>query len=346
MPLVSCPVGRDPLMLQRTIALSAVCLSLFLLQQSCLVAQPIPQTPSSSQGSWYRHPHGIYRIPIPAGWSVKSGFRGTAKDDQFDTIVDSSDSYAIICWRSSEKVDDAFSALEKYRKEKLIELAQYKDVHATGFSVDKTLMMRVIYENSDGRIVSRTSAVKNKQRVVINTVSCRGDVLGQLPKVVEDLLAKADFPDGGAPQPIENIRPVVAGPTTSMPKNVPGDYPIKADVRETQTAQIGPLGGKVELRSGIRLVVPPEALPKLSKVTVQQLNPGAFNGDEKSRFLYWIVHRRYQSLIVKLSFECRFRTQSPQTRRRRWLERSMPSLVCWNFARPGLSRVVPALNLL
>ncbi len=163
-------------------------------------SQPAPPT-DDEPGAWYRHPQDLFRIPVPKGWTVMGGFRGTERDDAHDTIVDPDGRHRIICWRDSEPAPDAMAALEQYAKAKRNEISQQAGLSSTGFSINGIPMMRMTYPISGSRVVSRTAAVHRGRRVTINTVSPAGTAPDQVPAMLAELLAKTQFPEGGVAMP-------------------------------------------------------------------------------------------------------------------------------------------------
>lgn len=263
-------------------AISYVFLTVAVLHGVRSLAQR-PEPTEREIGAWYQHPQGIYRVPLGPGWQVLRGVRGKEKDEQFDTLVDPTRQYSILCWRSSEKVSDEMAALKKYREEKLAELASNKNVHAAGMSINRVPMMRITYPTAADRMVSRISAVKNGQRIVINTVSPIGSTAGQLPKLVEDLIAAIEFPDRGvtidAPPGMTQLPP-------SQDSSVirPTFYP-PTSVLESQKATVSSAGGGLTLRGGIRLVVPPDAVASDTEFLIERLKPEVFNADDPSKYV-------------------------------------------------------------
>jgi len=194
-------------------------------------------------GAWYRHPRDIFRIPVPRGWTVMGGYRGTERDDAFDTIVDPEGRHRIICWRDSEPAPNALPALEKYTEEKRRELGQREGISAAGFSINGIPVMRMTYPISDGRVVSRTAAVSRGRRVPINTVSPAGTAPDRLPALLENLLAKTQFPDSK-----------LALPDTRA--SAPGEAP--ATPPETAETPKVPPGWVTSQVGNVTLSVPPE----------------------------------------------------------------------------------------
>lgn len=269
-------------MASRSMVASHVLLMISLLSGTPSFAQK-PEPAAHDVRAWYRHPQGIYRVPLSDGWEVVYGVRGTVKDEQFDTLFDPTRQYSILCWRSSEKVSDDLAALEKYRDEKLKELASYADVHSTGISYNGVPMMRVAYQTSEDRMVSRISAVKNGRRVVINTVSPLGPTSGQLPRLVDDLIAAIEFPDRGVPvaPPVTTPRqPPVQDASIRRPTVFPPD-----SVLETQKASIGPAGGHVTLPSGLRLEFPQDAVARETDVLFERLRSEVFSSNDPSKYV-------------------------------------------------------------
>jgi len=269
-------------MSSRLKAVSYVLVAVALL----LAVRSFAQRPEPTEreiGAWYQHPQGIYRVPLAQGWQVLRGVRGKVKDERFDTLVDPTQQYSILCWRSSEKVSDEMAALKKYREEKLTELASNKNVHAAGMSINRVPMMRITYQISADCMVSRISAVKNGQRIVINTVSPLGQASGQLPRLMEDLIAGIQFQDRGV---TIDTPPAMTQQTPIRDSSVsrPTIYP-PTSVLESQKATVSSAGGSLALRGGIRLVVPPGAVASETEITVERLKPEVFNSDEPSKYV-------------------------------------------------------------
>jgi hypothetical protein len=242
-----------------------------------------PESTEREIGAWYQHPQGIYRVPLAKDWQVLRGVRGKVKDEQFDTLVDPTRQYSILCWRSSEKVSDEMTALTKYREEKLAELTSEKNVHAAGMSINRVPMMRITYQTSADSMVSRISAVKNGQRIVINTVSPLGPASGQLPKLIDDLIAGIQFQDRGVtidPPPAMTQQPPIQDLSVSRPTIYP-----PTSVLESQKATVSSAGGSLTLQGGMRLVVPPDAVASETEIMVERLMPEVFNGDKQSKYV-------------------------------------------------------------
>ncbi len=157
--------------------------------------QAAPPT-TGEPGAWYRHPQDLFRIPVPMGWTVMGGFRGTERDDAYDTIVDPEGGQRIICWRDSEPAPDAMVALEQYEEAKRKELAAQAGLSATGVSINGIPMMRMTYPISGGKVVSRNAAVVDGRRVTINTVSPAEADPDRLPRFVQELPGMIRFTRG------------------------------------------------------------------------------------------------------------------------------------------------------
>lgn len=121
---------------------------------------------------WYQQPAGYFRIRLPDGWTVRPEMRNKVADPGFDTIVDPTDAYVLICARSGNSVDSADRVLPRYAAIKL-GLEKYRRLQIQQLTMGDAPAVRLSYltEQTAPRAVSRTAFVDRQRFFVINTVA-------------------------------------------------------------------------------------------------------------------------------------------------------------------------------
>ncbi|HMP78058.1 MAG TPA: PDZ domain-containing protein [Pirellulaceae bacterium] len=151
----------------------------------------------------YRHPDGLFTIPLPTDWTIHYGMRGRMRDADYDTLSDLSQERMIICWRGSEPAPDPIAALDKFRTEIQAATSSIRDVQSTGYSLRGTPVVQIIYiQPESGNLICRMAAISQGRRVQFDMVSRILSEQLQIPEEFQSVLSKIQFATDASPVPL------------------------------------------------------------------------------------------------------------------------------------------------
>jgi len=153
-----------------------------------VVEPPVVQPPVVAGPRWYTHGRGDYRLRLPEGWKVIENTRNKLQDDDFDTLMDPTGQYILICAKVCEKTADADASLRRWLEVKRKQQQRWGP-RAYRFTIAGAPAVRLIYLLPDSaQVITRMSVAYGGRRYTINCVAPAATGLDYLPRPVAGLL--------------------------------------------------------------------------------------------------------------------------------------------------------------